>query len=156
MKSTFVRYVNRKDLCNRFLAKVAVFILMQPIINKIYMAEQVVSFDSMPQMMAVIIQKLESLEAKVDHLTLPKQEEEDEWFNVKGLCNYLPNHPAEQTVYGWTSNHFIPFHKKGKNIAFRKSEIDTWLYQGMKKSFHDIQREAEEFVNNKRKKGGWQ
>ena len=92
------------------------------------MNESRISFDAMPEMLAAIAQKLESIETKVDNLTIPSNnEEKDEWFNLKGLCDYLPSHPAEQTVYGWTSTHFIPFHKKGKSIAFRKSEIDQWL-----------------------------
>ncbi len=91
------------------------------------MQEQRFSFDAMPQMLVAIAEKLDAIEAKVDHLTLPQKEQKDEWFNLKGLCDYLPSHPAEQTVYGWTSTNFIPFHKRGKSIAFLKSEIDQWL-----------------------------
>ena len=77
------------------------------------MTESRISFDAMPQMLADIAEKLMSIEAKVDNLTVPLQDVgKDEWFNLKGLCDYLPSHPAEQTVYGWTSTHFIPFHKK--------------------------------------------
>ena len=119
------------------------------------MQNERISFDAMPEMLAAIAQKLESIETKVDHLTIPSNKEEtDEWFNLKRLCEYLPSHPAEQTVYGWTSNHLIPYHKRGKSIAFRKSEIDNWLCQGKKKSLHDIRQEADSYVNNKKKKGG--
>ena len=118
------------------------------------MTDTRIPFDDMPEMLATIAERLMSIEDKVKHLTLPQQEEKDEWFNIKGLRDYLPSHPAEQTVYGWTSSHFIPFHKRGKSIAFRKSEIDLWLAQGKKKSLQDIQREAEDFVSHKRKKGG--
>lgn len=112
-----------------------------------------ISFDAMPQMLADIAEKLMSIEAKVDNLTVPQQDvEKDEWFNVKGLCDYLPSHPAEQTVYGWTSTHFIPFHKKGKSIAFRKSEIDQWLQQGRRKSKEELLQEASQFINRKKNK----
>lgn len=115
------------------------------------MNESRISFDAMPEMLAAIAQKLESIESKVDNLTIPSnKEEKDEWFNLKGLCDYLPSHPAEQTVYGWTSTHFIPFHKKGKSIAFRKSEIDQWLQQSHRKSKSDLMLEASQFVNKKR------
>lgn len=114
-----------------------------------------ITFDEMPEMLATIAERLKAIEAKVDHLAIPKHEvDKDEWFNLKDLCDYLPSHPAEQTVYGWTSSNFIPFHKKGKSIAFRKSEIDQWLAQGKKKSLQDIKRESEDYVNHKRKKGG--
>jgi len=92
------------------------------------MQNERISFDAMPEMLAAIAQKLES------------------------ICDYLPSHPAEQTVYGWTSTHFIPFHKKGKSIAFRKSEIDQWLQQGHRKSKADLMREASQFINRKKDK----
>ena len=115
------------------------------------MNESRISFDAMPEMLAAIAQKLESIESKVDNLTIPSnKEEKDEWFNLKGLCDYLPSHPAEQTVYGWTSTNFIPFHKKGKSIAFRKSEIDQWLQQSHRKSKSDLMLEASKFVNKKK------
>lgn len=117
------------------------------------MNESRISFDAMPEMLAAIAQKLESIESKVDNLTIPSnKEEKDEWFNLKGLCDYLPSHPAEQTVYGWTSTHFIPFHKKGKSIAFRKSEIDQWLQQGHRRSKAELMLEASQFVNRKKGK----
>ena len=94
------------------------------------MQNERISFDAMPEMLAAIAQKLESID--------------------KGLCDYLPSHPAEQTVYGWTSTHFIPFHKKGKSIAFRKSEIDQWLQQSHRKSKSDLMLEASQFVNKKK------
>ena len=86
------------------------------------MQNERISFDAMPEMLAAIAQKLESIES----------------------------HPAEQTVYGWTSTHFIPFHKKGKSIAFRKSEIDQWLQQSHRKSKSDLMLEASQFVNKKK------
>lgn len=117
------------------------------------MQETKISFDAMPEMQAAIAQKLESIETKVDNLTIPSnKEEKDEWLNLKGLCEYLPSHPAEQTVYGWTSNHLITYHKRGKSIAFRKSEIDNWLQQGQRKSKADLMQEASQFINKKKDK----
>lgn len=41
-----------------------------------------------------------------------------EWLSVSELSEYLPTHPVEHTIYCWTSNKQIPFHKKGKRIMF--------------------------------------
>lgn len=106
------------------------------------------SFDAMPQIMVNILKKLESLEQKFDALQSNNNVEADVWFSLQDLCNYLPSHPAEQTVYGWTSNHTIPFHKVGKNIVFHKSEIDDWLLRNSRKPVNDIYDEALEYVNN--------
>jgi len=116
------------------------------------MAENHLSFDSIPQVLSNIVEKLEALDRKVDNLHISKPDDPDAWLSLKDLCAYLPNHPAEQTVYGWTSTRFIPFHKKGKNIVFRKSEIDEWLVGCKKRSIKDFEREAQEYVNSRKKK----
>lgn len=70
----------------------------------------------------------------------PKQAPTDAWFTVDELIKYLPDHPAKQTVYQWTSTHAIPFHKrKGQRaLYFKKSEIDTWLNAGRRKTISEI------------------
>ena len=77
-----------------------------------------ISFNDMPKMIAVMYDKLNELGDKVDRLMPTEKSEEPQWMNVAALIEYLPNHPAEQTVYGWTSARKIPFHKRGKSILF--------------------------------------
>lgn len=112
------------------------------------MNSEVLSFDAMPQMVATILKKLETLEQKFDALQSNNNVEADAWFSLQNLCNYLPNHPAEQTVYGWTSNRTIPYHKNGKSIIFRKLEINNWLMQTSRKSVNDIYNETRAYVAN--------
>ena len=69
----------------------------------------------------------------------PKREE-DVWFNLQQLCNYLPDKPAKPTVYGWVSKRSIPHHKKGKSLSFLKSEIDQWLKDGLRLTEKQIQK----------------
>lgn len=88
---------------------------------------------------------------KVDKIILPKKDEGPQWLNVASLIEFLPTHPAEQTIYGWTSARKIPFHKKGKSVIFNKKEIEEWLKSGnYRKSEADLEKEAMEFINNKR------
>jgi excisionase family DNA binding protein len=58
---------------------------------------------------------------------------EDKWFNLKELCEYIPDRPSKPTVYGWVNSSKIPVHKGGKKLRFLKSEIDAWLKEGTKK-----------------------
>lgn len=109
------------------------------------------TFEDLPSILGNIISKLETIDNKVDQFVFPK-ENEDKWMNIKELCNYLPNHPAEQTIYGWTSNRLIPYYKKGKTISFLRSEIDLWLKKGYKKNKEDIEKEAKEFIVNKKRR----
>ena len=122
------------------------------IINKI-MSEKNITFEDMPKAMSWMMDKLNELDSKIDGLNNSPQTPPSEiWMNLKELREYLPNHPAEQTVNGRTSCHQIPFHKKGKRIMFMKSENDDWLHDGKMKSQKELEQEAENYIKSKRKR----
>ena len=77
--------------------------------------------------------------------------ETDRWFDLTELCNYHPDKPSKPTVYGWVNAGIIPVHKGGKKLRFLKSEIDSWLKQGRKKTRAETASEAEAYLH---KKGG--
>jgi len=109
------------------------------------------SFNDVPQAVAHLINKVD----KIETLLSTKQsqaQESDQWLNLSDLCKYHPDKPAKPTVYAWIGQRSIPYHKKGKKLMFLKSEIDTWLKEGRRKTAAEIQAEAETFVANK--KGG--
>ena len=76
----------------------------------------------------------------------------DSWFDLSELCIYHPDKPSKPTVYGWVNAGIIPVHKGGKKLRFLKSEIDSWLRQGRKKTLSELSSEAEQFLT-KTKKG---
>ncbi len=106
-------------------------------------------FEQLPKAVEYLIGKVEKLEALLS-VQKSEQSDPDKWFNRQELCEYLPDSPARQTVYGWIGQRLIPFHKKGKKLQFLKSEIDTWLKADKRKSVAELQAEAEQFVNAKR------
>ena len=110
-----------------------------------------IRFEDLPKVTKMMMTKLEELCAKMDKIIPTVEEPIDRWFTVDELREYLPEHPARQTVYGWTSHAIIPFHKKGKSLRFKKSEIDKWLNEGYCSDISEIEKEAEEFIDNKRK-----
>lgn len=108
----------------------------------------------MPEAMAYLINKVEKLETLLSNsATSENTTESDKWFNVQELCAYLPDRPARQTVYGWIGQRLIPYHKKGKKLQFLKSEIDKWLKADKRKTVDELQAEAQEAFNAK-KRGG--
>lgn len=122
-------------------------------LNDNNMNDKDITFENLPKIMSWVIDKLNKLDSKLDSLNrIPQVPLVDQWMNLKELCEYLPSHPAEQTVYGWTSCHQIPFHKRGKRIMFLKSEIDAWLHAGKRKSQKELAEEAAQFINAKQKK----
>jgi excisionase family DNA binding protein len=78
----------------------------------------------------------------------------DHWFDLNELCEYIPDKPSKQTVYGWVHAGIIPYHKGGKKLRFLKSEIDNWLKQGRRKTVNEIASEAETYLNKKGGKNG--
>ncbi len=81
-----------------------------------------------------------------------EQANSDRWFNLDELCNYLPDKPAKQTIYGYVSAGLIPVHKHqgSKKLRFLKSEIDAWLKSGRKKTIAEIESESDDYLINKR------
>lgn len=54
----------------------------------------------------------------------------DHWLSIDDLCEYIPSHPAKQTVYGWLCRYDISAYRipgMSKNMMFLQSEIDEWL-----------------------------
>lgn len=113
------------------------------------------NLEEMPQALNYLITKVESLEEMVSELNVQKDvPKQPEWMNIDDLRQYLPSHPAKQTIYGWVNDKLIPYYKTSKKLTFKKSEIDDWLHQGHRKSTEELQREAGEFINRKKMKGG--
>jgi excisionase family DNA binding protein len=114
------------------------------------MFSQEISFNDVPQAVAHLISKVEKIETLLTEKQ-PQAQETDRWLSLDDLCNYHPGHPAKPTVYAWICQRLIPYHKKGKKVMFLKSEIDTWLKEGRRKTTAEIQAEAEQYVTNQKK-----
>jgi hypothetical protein len=107
------------------------------------------SFNDVPKAVAHLITKVEKLETLLTEKQ-PQAQEGDQWFNLDDLCKYHPDKPAKQTVYAWIGQRSIPYHKKGKKLMFLKSEIESWLKDGRRKTAAEIHAEAEQYVSSKR------
>lgn len=122
--------------------------------NQRQYSNNVPTFDMIPMLMANLLEDNKILSAKIDalnkkiNMSLPanKKGDDNERMDVTEAQKYIPSHPAVQTIYGWTSNGQIPYHKIGKRIYFVKSELDDWMSNGKHKSDDDLRKEAEEYV----------
>ena len=113
--------------------------------------EEKLTFEQLPQAVAYLIGEVKELKVILRN-TSTTIEPTDRWLNLQELCEYLPDRPARQTVYGWIGQNYIPYHKKGKKLQFLKSEIDAWLKSDKNKTVAELHAEAIQFVNSK--KGG--
>jgi hypothetical protein len=84
-----------------------------------------ITFETLPSAVS-------ELNRKVDLLLSQSKEkpEPDILFTIEQIIDYLPEHPARQTIYGWINDRKVPFEKHGKRLYFRKLQIDFWLSNG--------------------------
>ena len=110
-----------------------------------------ITFNEMPGAMIYLISKVEALERLFQTKNEPTTPA-DHWLNIDELKEFLPDKPAKATIYGWVSTRQIPYHKRGKKLYFKQSEIDNWLADGKRRSETDLLNEASKYLDLK--KGG--
>jgi len=87
-----------------------------------------ITFEDVPQIIGNMNKKLDNLQALI--LNKLPENQQDYLMTVYELMEYLPEHPARQTIYMKVWQRKIPFEKHGKFLYFRKSVIDRWLGNG--------------------------
>lgn len=77
------------------------------------------------------LSNIEALLLDIKHSPKDKNstEQSGQWFDIAGLCCYLPGRFTKKDICAHLQNKTIPFHKKDRKILFLRSEIDTWLIQ---------------------------
>lgn len=107
-----------------------------------------ITFDALPELVGLILQKIEGLENRIlqtpSSVNASSAQNGTAWLDLEELCSYLPDKPSKSTVYSWVGKGYIPYHKKenGKKLYFLHSEIDAWLASGRKKTHSEIEAEA--------------
>ncbi len=107
--------------------------------------------NDIPEFLGRLFLKVENLERLLISKGNQQSESIDVWFDLSQLCDYHPDKPARQTVYGWISTGIIPHHKSGKKLRFLKSEIDEWLLNGRKKTTSEVSGEADAYLSTHKK-----
>lgn len=79
----------------------------------------------------------------------PNAEPQNVWFDLQDLQNYLPEHPAAATIYGWVHQRAIPYNKNGKRLRFNKVEIDKWLNSGRRATHAELLADASKMLHRK-------
>jgi uncharacterized protein YecE (DUF72 family) len=91
---------------------------------------ETVTFETLPKAVSELNRKMDLILSQTQN---QKQENQDRLFTIEQFLEYLPEHPARQTVYGWVNEREVPYEKYGKRLYFRKITIDKWLGNGRQK-----------------------
>ena len=108
------------------------------------------TFDSLPAAVSKLLEKVSNIEMQLQNAT-NQNLDTFHWFDLPGLCEYLPDKPAKPTVYAYVQHRTIPFHKKGKKLFFLKSEIDGWLMLGRRQTAIEIEAEVDSYFTTKKR-----
>jgi excisionase family DNA binding protein len=115
------------------------------------------TLETLPKAFSQLTNEVSEIRQMLLAISNDKPAEADRWLNLDELCQYHPDKPSRNTVYGWTQAGIIPVHKGGKKLRFLKSEIDRWLLQGRKQSTAEIEAESkterDTYLLTKRKGG---
>ena len=71
------------------------------------------------------------------------------FLDVREVAHYLRVRPS--TIYSMAGNRKIPFYRLGRQLRFRKFEIDQWA-QGLKQPAVDVRAEARKVLRSVEKK----
>ncbi|HVI49229.1 MAG TPA: helix-turn-helix domain-containing protein [Chitinophaga sp.] len=99
-----------------------------------------ITFEQLPQAVALIHEKLNSIEQLLLQKNNP-QAEVDEQMTVGQAANFL--NLSVSALYGKVCRAEVPVNKRGKRLYFFKSELSAWIREGRKKTCEEIRKEQE-------------
>ena len=109
--------------------------------------DEKVTFDHLPTILSSLQKDVSELKNYLISRGDKGLSDSDEWMDVKALRAYHPDQPAARTVYDWIHLRRIPYHKDGKKIRFKRSEIDDWLVKGYHRTDEELLDDAIAYVN---------
>ena len=110
--------------------------------------EQILSFDQLPKAVSQLNEKLEIIE-KLLLATLPQKpfETPEQFLTVEEAATFLKL--AVPTIYSKVSKRELPVMKRGKRLYFSQTELIAYLKEGHKKSYDQVDSEADKYLNKK-------
>jgi len=101
-----------------------------------------ITFNDIPLAISELISKVDNLE-KILLTQITSKKEQNKWFSIDELCEYLPGKPTKAYIYTKVHRREIPHKKVGKRLVFLKSDIDEWLNAQNRKTISEIIEETE-------------
>lgn len=110
-----------------------------------------ITFEKLPQAVTQLFLKLENIERLL--LSQNNTPPEDKLLTIREAAEIL--HLSVPTVYGLVQRTEVPVCKRGKRLYFSKQELVSWIMTGRKKTVAEIDVEAENYIQSRKKTGGF-
>ena len=97
------------------------------------------------------LSNIENLILSIKYPEKPKDisETDDQLFTIKQAAKFL--NLSVPTLYGYVHRAEIPVCKRAGRLYFYKHELTDWLKAGRKKTVSEIESEAQNFIDAKKK-----
>jgi len=93
---------------------------------------------------------LEEYVQRLGDAEINKAEEIEAPCNAQEIAEYLD--VTRQHIYWMTSKRRIPFIRRGRRVYFLKSQVKAWLEERQQKTYKDLEAQAQEYLEQDRKK----
>ena len=107
--------------------------------------EQIVTFDQLPQSVAMLRKEVSELK----QLLLQKTDQQstnppEQFLTVREAADFL--NLSVPTIYSKVSKGELPVMKRGKKLHFSNSELMQYLKEGRKRTLSEMESEAENYL----------
>jgi len=112
--------------------------------------EHKLSFDQLPTAVTELTNEISELKRLIVEKGEDQSTESPEQFLTIQEASQLLNLTVP-TLYSKVSRRELPVMKRGKRLYFSKTELIDYIKDGRKKSNSEIEREAQDYINNSQK-----
>ena len=102
------------------------------------------TFEQLPEMMAILLKKVESLETSISEIK-DNIKHYDRLLDVEEASELLKK--SVSTIYRMTHEKDIPHIKQGNRVYFKESELYEWLDKNRREDNHTTLADIEEMMS---------
>lgn len=112
--------------------------------------ESKITFEQLPNEVGKLREDVRQLKILIEQKQNPQPKNEDDLpIGIKEASKVL--NLAVPTIYSKVSKNELPYIKQGKLLYFFKKDLIDYIRSGRAKTRLEIQKEADEFLSNKKK-----
>lgn len=96
-----------------------------------------VSFESLPQAVSLLLEKVDSLEQLLKSQQNSNRVASDKPMSISEAAKFV--NLTVPTLYGFVSKRTIPFSKVGKRLYFSEADLTSWIQNGRQQTRDELQ-----------------
>ena len=108
------------------------------------------TFEKLPQAVNQLFEKLDNIERLLLSQSNSPLPESDKLLTIKQAAEIL--HLSVPTIYGLVQRAEVPVCKRGKRLYFSKQELTSWIMAGRKKTYSEIEAEADSYLSSRKRR----